>query len=179
MNDEEERKGWQAGKVYGCQLWVPGGIQSRLTDDWLQWVCCFLSVRHPGIIPVYQKNSCTLLFSGIKSSWNLVSPLLRKMKRWRMNVLLDNNPWQINTKPRQHQTFAIEKFRNSIVTIRSWKKNFRNRKIPKFDRNNPITSWGQKTSNQNEFEIGFSGLWAAIIFSSSLISNIHYPCLDL
>jgi len=30
-------------------------------------------------------------------------------------------------KPRQHQTFAIEK-------------------IPRFDRNNPIMSWGQKKS---------------------------------
>ena len=36
-----------------------------------------------------------------------------------MNVLLDNNPWQINTKPLQHQICAKEKFRNSIVTTPS------------------------------------------------------------
>ena len=27
----------------------------------------FPSVRHPGLIPVYQKNSCTLLFSSLSS----------------------------------------------------------------------------------------------------------------
>ena len=47
--------------------WLPGGIQSGLTNDWEQWVWCFLSVRHLGLIPVYQKNSCTLLFSGLRS----------------------------------------------------------------------------------------------------------------
>ena len=50
-------------------LWLPAigywaGIQSGLTNDWEQWVWCFLSVRHPGLIPVY---SCTLLFSGLRS----------------------------------------------------------------------------------------------------------------
>ena len=33
VNDDEERKGGQAGRVYGCQLKVPGGIQSGLTND--------------------------------------------------------------------------------------------------------------------------------------------------
>jgi len=47
------------------------------------------------------------------------------MKRERMNVLPDYNPWQINTK--------------APTT-----PNFRNGKIPRFDRNNPIMSWGQK-----------------------------------
>ena len=32
VNDDEERNGGQAGRVYSCQLWVPGGIQSGLTD---------------------------------------------------------------------------------------------------------------------------------------------------
>jgi len=32
VNDNEERNGGQAGRVYGCQLWVPGGIQSGLTN---------------------------------------------------------------------------------------------------------------------------------------------------
>ena len=34
--DDEERIGGQAGRVYGCQLQVPGGIQSGLTNDWEQ-----------------------------------------------------------------------------------------------------------------------------------------------
>ena len=32
-----------------------------------------------------------------------------------MNVLPDYNPWQINKKNLQHQTYAIEKFRNFLV----------------------------------------------------------------
>ena len=32
VNDDGERNGEQAGRVYGCQLKVPGGIQSGLTD---------------------------------------------------------------------------------------------------------------------------------------------------
>ena len=43
-----------------------------------------------------------------------------RRQRNEMNVLPDYNPWS-----RQHKTFAIEK-------------------IPRFDRNNPIMSWGQK-----------------------------------
>ena len=34
VNDDEERNGGQAGRVYGCQLQIPGGIQSGLTNDW-------------------------------------------------------------------------------------------------------------------------------------------------
>ena len=60
-------------------------------------------------------------------SLNLVNPLLSIKKRGRMNVLPDYNLWQINTKP--------------LATL-----NFRNRKIPRFDRNNPIMPWGQKIS---------------------------------
>jgi len=48
------------------------------------------------------------------------------MKHGWMNVLVDQY------KPRQHQTFAIEK-------------------IPRFDRNNPIMSWGQKISFKKDF----------------------------
>ena len=36
MNDDEERADGQAGRVYGCQIYVPGGIQSGLTNDWEQ-----------------------------------------------------------------------------------------------------------------------------------------------
>ena len=33
VNDDEESNGGQAGRVYGCQLYVPGGIQSGITND--------------------------------------------------------------------------------------------------------------------------------------------------
>ena len=31
VNNDEEKKAWHAGRVYGCQLEVPGGYQSGLT----------------------------------------------------------------------------------------------------------------------------------------------------
>ena len=31
VNDDEEKKAWHAVRVYGCQLYVPGSIQSGLT----------------------------------------------------------------------------------------------------------------------------------------------------
>jgi len=65
------------------------------------------------------------------------------MKRGRMNVLQDYHPWQINTKPLYSTTSDI-----------------RNRKIPRFDFNNPIMSWGQKTSLFKIF-INLSGIKAS------------------
>ena len=61
-------------------------------------------------------------------SWNLVNHLLSMNEAWmdecaaRLQPLVDQYK-----KPKQHQTFAIEK-------------------IPRFGRNNPIMSWGQKKS---------------------------------
>ena len=40
----------------------PGSIQSGLTTDWKQKVGCFPSERYLELIPVNQKNSCTLPF---------------------------------------------------------------------------------------------------------------------
>ena len=37
-------------------LWI-ASYRYSLTNDWKKWVWCFLSVRHSGLIPVYQKNS--------------------------------------------------------------------------------------------------------------------------
>ena len=63
VNDDEERKGGQAAiGTLGYPIWA-------YTNDWEQWVWCILSVRHPGLIPVYQKNSCTPLFSCLRSPW--------------------------------------------------------------------------------------------------------------
>ena len=59
-NDDEERNGGQAGRVYGFQLLVTRGIQSGLSDVSEQWVWCFISVWQPGLIPVFQKDSSTL-----------------------------------------------------------------------------------------------------------------------
>ena len=69
------------------------------------------------------------IFSGLRrilGSWNIVNPLLRMNEAWmdecaaRLQPLVDQYK-----NPEKHQTFAIEK-------------------IPRFDRNNPIMSWGQK-----------------------------------
>ena len=98
---------------------VPGDIQSGLTNDWEQWGWCFLPVWHPGLIPVYQKNSCTLLFSGLRSSWNLVKPLLRMNEAWMDECACRLQPLVDQYQPIQHETFTIEKFRDLIVITRS------------------------------------------------------------
>ena len=58
-------------------------------------------------------------------NWNLVNPLLSMNEAWMDECAARLQPLVDQYKPRQHQTFAIEK-------------------IPRFDRNNPIMSWGQK-----------------------------------
>ena len=58
-------------------------------------------------------------------SWNLVTSLLRMNEAWIDECATRLQPLVNQYKPIQHQTFAIEK-------------------IPRFDRNNPIMSWGQK-----------------------------------
>ena len=69
------------------------------------------------------------IFPGLRrilGSRNLVNPLLRMNEAWidkcaaRLQPLVDQYK-----NPKQHQTYAIEK-------------------IPRFDSNNPIISWGQK-----------------------------------
>ena len=59
-------------------------------------------------------------------SWNLVNPLLSMNEAWIDECAARLQPLVDQYKTRQHQTFAIEK-------------------IPRFDRNNPIMSWGQKS----------------------------------
>ena len=64
MNDDAERKGGQAGKVYGYQLEVPEGIQSGLTDVREQSVGCI------------SEGFLHSIFSGLRrilGSWILVS----------------------------------------------------------------------------------------------------------
>jgi len=58
---------------------------------------------------------------------NLVNPLLSMNEAWIDECAARLQPLVDQYKPRQHQTFAIEK-------------------IPRFDRNNPIMSWGKKFS---------------------------------
>ena len=63
-------------------LWLPAistwGYPSGLTDVREHWVWCFLSVWHQGLIPIYQKNSYSIILRPKKpwGSWNLVNPLL-------------------------------------------------------------------------------------------------------
>ena len=62
------------------------------------------------------------VFSGLRrilGSWNLVNPLLRMNEAWMDKCAARLQPLVNQYKPRQNQTFAIEK-------------------IPRFDRNNPI-----------------------------------------
>ena len=65
----------------------------------------------------YIRRIPALYYSQAKKplgSWNLVNPLLR------MNECIARLQPLVNQyKPKQHQTFAIEKFRNAIVTTRS------------------------------------------------------------
>ena len=58
-------------------------------------------------------------------SWNLVNPLFSMNEAWMDEWAARLQPLVDQYKPRQHQTFAIEK-------------------IPRFDCNNLIMSWGQK-----------------------------------
>ena len=93
---------------------------SRLTNDWEEWVWCFLSVRHPGLIPVYQKNSCTLLFSGLRSPLAAESCQPCSPNKWSVDECAARlQPLSDHYKTLQHQTFAIEKLRESIVTTQS------------------------------------------------------------
>ena len=57
-------------------------------------------------------------------SWNLVNPLLRMNEAWMDECAARLQPLVDQYQPRQHQTFAIEKFRDLIVTTRScpWDK---------------------------------------------------------
>ena len=81
VDDDEERKDWQAWRVCGCQL----------IGTWNYPIRAYLD------------------------SWNLVSPLYR-INGWMCWQITTPGKWQTNTKPLQHQTFAKEKFRDSIVT---------------------------------------------------------------
>ena len=53
-------------------------------------------------------------------SWNLVNPLLMMNEAWMDECAARLQPLVDQYKPRQHQTFAIEKFRDLIVTTRSF-----------------------------------------------------------
>ena len=97
---------------------------------------------------------CTLLFSGLRSplAAEILSALFWQDK-WSVDGWICcqiTNPWQINAKPIQHQTFAIEKFRDSIVTTRSCPRDKNISFKPdhvlgtKTSLLNLIMSWGQK-----------------------------------
>jgi len=58
-------------------------------------------------------------------SWNLVNPLLSVNEAWMDECAARLQP-------------LVDQYKNPNNS-----PNFRNRKIPRFDRNNPIMSWGQ------------------------------------
>ena len=68
-------------------------------------------------------------------SWNLVKPLLNMNEAWMDECAARLQPLVDQYKPRKHQTFAIEKFRDLIVATRSCpgdkKISFKKRYIPR------------------------------------------------
>ena len=52
-------------------------------------------------------------------NWNLVNPLLSVNEAWMDECAARLQPLVDQYKPIQHQTFALEKFRDSILTTRS------------------------------------------------------------
>ena len=53
--------------VYGSQLKVLSNPGLQTIGSNVYVMLCILSVWHPGLIPAYQNNSYTLLFSGLRS----------------------------------------------------------------------------------------------------------------
>ena len=72
-------------------------------------VICFLIVRHSNTILRPMKPL---------GSWNLVNPLLSMNEAWMDECATRLQPLVDQYKPKQHQTFAIEKFRDLIVITR-------------------------------------------------------------
>ena len=94
-------------------------------------MCVMFPIRMaPGPHSSISEGFLHSLFSGLRrilGSWNLVNPLLRMNEAWMDECAARLQPLEDNIKT---QTTP----------------NFRNRKDPRFDRNNPIMSWGQKKS---------------------------------
>ena len=97
------------------------GLQMIGSNEWF-----FISVRHLGLIPLYQKNLCTLLLSGLGQ---LESCQPSSQNKWRVEEWMC---CQITTPGRSIQN--------------TYNTKFCKRKIPIFNRNNLILSWGPKLS---------------------------------
>ena len=66
VNDDEENKGGQRESMVATNRFLEvsnPGLQMIGSNE------CLQLARHLGLIPVYRKNSFTLLFSGLRSSW--------------------------------------------------------------------------------------------------------------
>ena len=81
----------------------------------------FLISMAPGLIYIYIRRTHALYFSQAKplGSWNLVNPLFSINEAWMDECAARIQPLVDQYKHRQHQTFAIEKFRDLLVTTRS------------------------------------------------------------
>ena len=64
-------------------------------------------------------HSIILRPKKLLGSWNLANPLLSMNEGWIDEYAARLQPLVNQYKPKQHQTFAIEKFRDLIVTTRS------------------------------------------------------------
>ena len=116
VNDDDERNGGQAGRVYGCCSYRYLGVSnpglqmlgSNECDVSYQYGTR-ASFQYIGRIPaLYILRPMKLL-----GSWNIVSSVLSKNEGWMDECAARLQPWRINTKPLQHQTFAIEKLSDS------------------------------------------------------------------
>ena len=102
--DDEKRKGGQARRVYGGQLGT--WMYPIRAYKWLGAMSMMFSVcKAPRLHSSISEKFLYSTFLSLRpkhplGSWILVNPILRINKaRGRMNVLPDNNPWQININP--------------------------------------------------------------------------------
>ena len=86
----------------------------------------YLGVPNPGL-QMIGSNECDVSclygtrasFQYLRRIWNLVNPLLSMNEAWMDECAARLQPLVDQYKPIQHQTFAIEKIRDFIVTTRS------------------------------------------------------------
>ena len=92
-------------------LWLPaiGTWGYPIRDVRERWVWCFLSARHPGLIPVYRKNSCTLYSQAYEALRQLEYCQLCSQKEWRVDGWMC---CQITTLADQYKTPTTPNFRN-------------------------------------------------------------------
>ena len=118
VNDDEERKDGQAGRFYGCQLWGPGGIQSGLKNDWEQGAMSVMFPVCKATRAAFQYIRRIPALSQAPRQLESCQPSSQNNEAWMDECAARLQPLVDQYKPKQHQTFAIEKFRDLIVITR-------------------------------------------------------------